>query len=86
MGAQPEEPAVYWVDEAGDVEIRNGIVCWSVRSGGLTFEMRAPISVLRESIWRSIIAYRRFLHDGRTKVVRIARKRTLRLTPLGIDE
>jgi hypothetical protein len=71
---ESEGPAVYWVDEAADVEIRDGIVCWALKSGGTSFLLRATPAVLLESIRRSTAVYNRFAAHGSAHVAALPRK------------
>jgi hypothetical protein len=67
--------AVYWVDEAADVEIRDGLACWTLHSGGVEFHLRGTPAVLLESIRRSMRVWNDFARANDQTVVAISEAR-----------
>jgi hypothetical protein len=64
MGEQSARPAVIWIDQPAEVEIRHGIVRCTVESGGVRVEVTTTPAVLLESIRRSTAVYNRFAREN----------------------
>jgi hypothetical protein len=61
--------AVYWIEVAPDLRIRDGIACCSVRSGDLRIDLCATPAVLLESARRALAAYNAFAADKGAAVI-----------------